>query len=97
MKVQPHQWQDKQRNSSIRLHQGFVLSAYIVTLVMDELSNNIQDRVPQCILFADNIILVETSKDVKQNLNYREALQRVEILGKLEIKLNTYYKFWQYK
>ncbi len=40
---------------TIGLHQGSILSLYLFTLVMDELIRPIQDEMPWCMPFADNI------------------------------------------
>ena len=51
------------------LHQGSALSHFLFTLVMDELTKGIQDKVPWCMLFADNIVLIgETKKGVNDKL-----------------------------
>ena len=48
------------------LHQGSVLSPFLFTLVMDELTRGIQDEVPRCTLFANDIVLIdETSQGVR--------------------------------
>lgn len=44
---------------TVNLHQGSALSLYLFTLVMNELTNTIQDEVPWCMLFADNIVLID--------------------------------------
>jgi Reverse transcriptase (RNA-dependent DNA polymerase) len=46
----------------IELHQGSALSSYIFTLVMDEITNNIQGDIPWCILFADDVVLIDESR-----------------------------------
>jgi Reverse transcriptase (RNA-dependent DNA polymerase) len=46
----------------IWLHQGSALSPYIYTLVMDENTNDIQRYIPWCILFADDVVLIDESK-----------------------------------
>jgi Reverse transcriptase (RNA-dependent DNA polymerase) len=46
----------------IRLHQGSALSPYIFTLVMDENTNDIQGNIPWCMLFADDVVLIDESR-----------------------------------
>ena len=51
---------------SMGLHQGSALSPFIFNLVMDELTRGIQDEVPRCTLFANDIVLIdETSQGVR--------------------------------
>ena len=59
------------------MHQGSALSPYLFALIMDELTRQIQDEVPQCMLFADDIVLVdETKSKVNAKLEtWREALE----------------------
>lgn len=55
-------------------HQGSALRPYLFILVMNELTNKIQDEVPWCMLFVDNIVLIdETSKVSIKNLSYGET------------------------
>ena len=46
----------------IGLHQGSALSPFLFTIVMDELTRGIQDEIPWCILFADNIVLIDETR-----------------------------------
>ena len=46
----------------IGLHQGSVLSPYLFALVMDEVTRNIQGDIPWCMLFADDVVLVDESQ-----------------------------------
>ncbi|KAJ7942760.1 Retrovirus-related Pol polyprotein LINE-1 [Quillaja saponaria] len=62
---------------TIGVHQGSSLSPYLFALVMDELTYNIQDRAPWCMLFADDIVLVdETREGLNSKLGmWRNALE----------------------
>ena len=62
---------------TVGLHQGSTLSPYLFALVMDELTGQIQDEVPWCMLFADDIVLVdETKKVINAKLElWRETLE----------------------
>jgi hypothetical protein len=42
--------------------QGSALSSYIFTLVMDEITKNIQEDIPWYMLFADDVVLIEESR-----------------------------------
>jgi hypothetical protein len=46
----------------IRLHQGLALSPYLFDLVMDEVTGDIQGDIPWCMLFADDVVLVDDSR-----------------------------------
>jgi len=43
----------------IGLHQGSALNPFLFTIIMDELTREIQDEVPWCILFANDIVLID--------------------------------------
>jgi len=47
---------------NIGLHQGLALSLFLFTIVMDELTRKIQDEVPWCMLFADDIVLIDETR-----------------------------------
>ncbi|XP_021992157.1 uncharacterized protein LOC110888973 [Helianthus annuus] len=63
----------------VGLHQGSALSPFLFAVVLDELSNLIQEPVPWCMLFADDIVL---SAETKQCLNARVEEWRVALEGK---------------
>jgi hypothetical protein len=47
---------------NIRLHQGSALSPYLFASVMDEVTSDIQGGIPWCMLFADDVVLVDESR-----------------------------------
>jgi hypothetical protein len=47
---------------NIGLHQASALSPYLFALVMDEVTRDIQGGIPWCILFADDVALVDESR-----------------------------------
>jgi hypothetical protein len=62
---------------TVGLHQGSALSPYLFALVMDELTRQFQEDIPWCMMFADDIVLVdETARGVNTKLEiWREALE----------------------
>ena len=61
----------------IGLHQGSALSPYIFALVMDEVTRDIQEDIPWCMLFADDVVLIDESRaavDTKLEL-WRRTLE----------------------
>jgi Reverse transcriptase (RNA-dependent DNA polymerase) len=61
----------------IGLHQGSALSPYVFTLVMNEITKDIQEDNPWCILFADDLVLIDESRiGVNQKLElWRQTLE----------------------
>ncbi|XP_059285302.1 uncharacterized protein LOC132038635 [Lycium ferocissimum] len=59
------------------LHQGSALSPFLFALVMDGLTRQIQGEVPWCMLFADDIVLIdETCSGVNAKLEgWRHTLE----------------------
>jgi hypothetical protein len=47
---------------NIGLHQGSTLSSYLFALVMDEVTRDIQGGITRCMLFADDVILMDESR-----------------------------------
>ena len=52
----------------VGLHQGSALSPYLFTLILDELSSGLQEKLPWCLIFADDIALISKSTE---DLNFR--------------------------
>jgi hypothetical protein len=48
---------------NIGLHQGLALSPYLFALVIDEVTRNIQGDIPWCMLFVDDVVLVDESRE----------------------------------
>jgi hypothetical protein len=58
---------------NIGLHQGLA-SPYLFALVMDEVTRDIQGGIPWCMLFADDVVLVnENRTEVDQNVGVVET------------------------
>jgi hypothetical protein len=48
---------------NIGLHQGLALSPYLFALVIDEVTRDIQGDIPWCMLFVDDVVLVDESRE----------------------------------
>jgi hypothetical protein len=54
---------------NVGLHQGSALSPYLFALVMDEVTRGIHGGITWCIIFADDVVLVDkTRREVDQKL-----------------------------
>jgi Reverse transcriptase (RNA-dependent DNA polymerase) len=60
----------------IGLHQGSTLSPYIFTLVMDEITKDIQGDISWSMLFADDVLIDESRIGINQKLElWRQTLE----------------------
>ncbi|GJU02108.1 retrovirus-related pol polyprotein LINE-1 [Tanacetum coccineum] len=61
----------------VGLYQGLAISPYLFTLILDKLSRGIQESVPWCMIFTDNIVLIAESSKWLNNIieRWREALK----------------------
>ena len=61
----------------IGLHQGSTLIPYLFTLVLDVLTEHIQELAPRCMLFADDVVLLgESREELNGRLEiWRQALE----------------------
>jgi hypothetical protein len=62
---------------NIGLHQGSTLSHYLFALVMDEVTRDIQGGIPWCILFVDDVVLLDESRT---GLTYKVVSLGVKLL-----------------
>jgi len=62
---------------TIGLHQGSTLSPFLFAIVMDELIRAIQNEIPWCILFVDDIVLVDETR-TKVNTKLELCRQTLE-------------------
>jgi hypothetical protein len=56
---------DKDTNDfliNIGLHQGLALNSYLFALVMDEVTRDIQGGITWCMLFTDDMVLMDESR-----------------------------------
>jgi Reverse transcriptase (RNA-dependent DNA polymerase) len=63
--------------NTIGLHQGSALSPYLFTLIIDEITKHIHKTIPECMLFADDIVLIDDTREgVNAKLEvWRDALE----------------------
>ena len=61
----------------VGLHQGSVLSPYLFSLVLDQITAKLQGNIPWCLMYADDVVLVGNSeRDLEQKLEqWRQALE----------------------
>jgi len=61
----------------IGFHQGSTLGPYLFTLVLDVLTEHIQELAPRCMLFADDVVLLgESREELNGRLEtWRQALE----------------------
>ena len=50
------------------LHQRSTLSFYLFTLVLDEVTKHLHEQIPWCILFANDIVLID---EIIDGINYK--------------------------
>ncbi|KAH0468862.1 hypothetical protein IEQ34_002094 [Dendrobium chrysotoxum] len=58
-----HSCRSHTRNRVVGLNQGSALSPYLFALVMDVLTRHLQEDVPWCMLFADDILLIDKTRE----------------------------------
>ncbi|KAM2315489.1 hypothetical protein ACFX1S_028380 [Malus domestica] len=83
--VRTHEGQTESFPITVGLHQGSSLRPYLFALIMDVLTGHIQDDIPWCMLFTDDIVLIdETQQGVNAKLNlWREVLESKGLSPKL--------------
>ena len=64
---------------NIGLHQGSTLSPYLIALVIDEATRDIQGDIPWCMLFADDVVLVD---EIREGVNRKLELWRQTLESK---------------
>jgi len=47
---------------TIGLHQGSALSSFLFAIMMDEITRAIQNKISWCMLFSDDIVLVDETR-----------------------------------
>jgi hypothetical protein len=68
---------------NIWLHQGSALSHYLFALVIDEVIRDIQGGISWCMLFTDDVVLVDESRT---GVGQKLELWRRKILGLVGLK-----------
>ena len=77
-------------STAIGLHQGSALSPFLFTIVMDELTRAIQDEISWCMLFADDIVLVDETR-VGVNAKLELCRQTLKSRGFILSRVKTEY------
>ncbi|GJR62190.1 ataxia telangiectasia mutated family protein [Tanacetum coccineum] len=68
----------------VGLHQGPSISPYLFSLILDELTKGIQESIPWCLIFADDIVLISEMLEglngrLEQNENDRNEEEEIRI------------------
>ncbi|XP_045111718.1 uncharacterized protein LOC123504878 [Portunus trituberculatus] len=84
----------------VGLHQGSSLSPYLFNLLMDDSIQNIKEEAPWTMLFADDIVLVDESRDgVERKLErWRRALEERadgNLDGEIIHRIQSGWKNWK--
>ena len=61
--VRTHEGQTESFPIIVGLHQGSSLIPYIFALIMDKLTGHIQDDISWCMLFVDDIVLIDETQE----------------------------------
>ncbi|KAL4194585.1 hypothetical protein AMTRI_Chr05g69340 [Amborella trichopoda] len=69
----------------IGLHQGWALSLYLFVLVMANLTRHLQDEVSWCILFTDDIVLIDETRNSINTKNFGGMLKNPKVLKLAEL------------
>ena len=72
---------------NIGLHQGSALSLYLFALVMDEVTRDIQGEITWCMLFADDVVLVDESR---AGVKASRPLIRVLVINDNDLWINDF-------
>lgn len=57
-------WRNGGFYGKVGVHQGSVSSPHFFVAVMDKLTRGVQDRVLWCMMFADDVLLVDANANV---------------------------------
>jgi hypothetical protein len=75
---------------NIGLHQGLALRPYLFALVMDDVTKDIQCGISWCILFINDVVLMDESRTgVDKKLELRRRTWRQKFLGLVGLKRST--------
>ncbi|XP_055825518.1 uncharacterized protein LOC129894046 [Solanum dulcamara] len=72
------------------LHQGSMPSPFLFAFVMDEMTQSIQEQVPWCMLFTNDIVLIDETRD-RVNDRLEVSRQTLEFNGFKLSRTNTEY------
>ena len=58
---------------TIGVHQGSALSHFLFAIIMDKIMKSFHEKIPWCMLFADDIVLID---EIKKGVNTKSELWR---------------------
>nr|GEZ17914.1 hypothetical protein [Tanacetum cinerariifolium] len=85
---------EKAYDSVSRLYQGSAISPYLFTLILDELLQRIQESIPWCMIFVDDIMLMASAEGLDIRTEKYEVLHQEVDLRIEDWVLQPKKSFW---